>query len=103
MWTGAGRVRRGPATESILHTLRRSAPDMNETPTRALTAEAIGTFALCFIGILAINVDAISGGDGAASLATIALAHGLAIMVMVAALGAISGGHFNPAVTAGLK
>ena len=101
MWTGAGRVRRGPATESNIHTSRLSAPDMNETPTRAMTAEAIGTFALCFVGILAINVDAISGTDGAASLTTIALAHGLTIMVMVAALGAISGGHFNPAVTAG--
>lgn len=74
---------------------------MNETPARALTAEAIGTFALCFVGILAINVDAIGGADGTASLATIAFAHGLTIAVMVAALGAISGGHFNPAVTAG--
>lgn len=74
---------------------------MRDTPTRALTAEAIGTFALCFVGVLAINVDAISGGEGAASLATIAFAHGLTIMVMVAALGAISGAHFNPAVTAG--
>ncbi len=74
---------------------------MRETPTRALTAEAIGTFALCFIGILAINADAIGGTPGTASLATIALAHGLTIMVMVAALGAISGAHFNPAVTAG--
>lgn len=74
---------------------------MNETPARALTAEAIGAFALCFVGILAINVDAIGGTEGAASLATIALAHGLTIMVMVAALGAISGAHFNPAVTAG--
>lgn len=74
---------------------------MNDSPARALTAEAIGTFALCFIGILAINTDAITGGTGTASLATIALAHGLTILVMVAALGAISGGHFNPAVTAG--
>jgi aquaporin TIP len=74
---------------------------MNDRPARALTAEAIGTFALCFIGILAINVDAITGSDGAASLATIAFAHGLTIAVMVAALGHLSGGHFNPAVTAG--
>jgi MIP family channel proteins len=74
---------------------------MRESPTRALTAEAIGTFALCFIGILAINVDAIGGAEGTGSLATVAFAHGLTIMVMVAALGAISGGHFNPAVTAG--
>jgi aquaporin TIP len=68
---------------------------------RALTAEAIGTFALCFVGILAINADTIGGGEGAASLTGIALAHGLTILVMVAALGAISGAHFNPAVTAG--
>ncbi|HEU4882041.1 MAG TPA: aquaporin [Longimicrobium sp.] len=74
---------------------------MRDTPTRALTAEAIGTFALCFIGILAINVDVIGGAEGTGSLATVAFAHGLTIMVMVAALGAISGGHFNPAVTAG--
>lgn len=74
---------------------------MNDSPARALTAEAIGTFALCFIGILAINVDAITGSDGAASLTTIALAHGLTIAVMIAALGALSGAHFNPAVTAG--
>lgn len=74
---------------------------MNDSPARALTAEAIGTFALCFIGILAINTDAITGADGTASLTTIALAHGLTIAVMVAALGAHSGAHFNPAVTAG--
>lgn len=74
---------------------------MNESPARALTAEAIGTFALCFAGILAINVDAISGVTGASSLATVAFAHGLAIAVMVAALGALSGAHFNPAITAG--
>ena len=74
---------------------------MNESPARALVAEAIGTFALCFVGILAISADIISGAEGTVSLATIALAHGLTIAVMVAALGAISGGHFNPAVTAG--
>ena len=74
---------------------------MNDSPARALTAEAIGTFALCFIGILAINTDAITGGTGTASLTTVAFAHGLTIAVMIAALGALSGAHFNPAVTAG--
>ena len=31
-----------------------------------------------------------------------ALAHGLALAVLVSALGAVSGGHFNPAVTFGV-
>ena len=68
---------------------------------RAALAEAIGTFALTFVGLLAISGVAVAGGAGAPSLATIALAHGLTILVMVAALGAVSGGHFNPAVTFG--
>ena len=67
---------------------------MNDSPARALVAEAIGTFALCFVGILSINV-------GSNELVTVALAHGLTIAVMVAALGSHSGGHFNPAVTIG--
>lgn len=75
---------------------------MNDSPARALTAEAIGTFALCFVGILAINAGVLSGQpDGTVSLATVAFAHGLIIAVMVAALAAHSGAHFNPAVTAG--
>lgn len=68
---------------------------------RALVSEAIGTFALCFAGILAISAGNLSGNEGASSLTTVAFAHGLAIFVMVAALGANSGAHFNPAVTAG--
>lgn len=60
---------------------------------RALVAEFLGVFALCFVGIGAIA--ATQGSD----LMAIALAHGLAIGLSVVALGAISGGHFNPAVT----
>jgi aquaporin Z len=82
-------------------------PDRPSDPialARPLVAEAIGTFALCFIGILSINAGGIGGLVGIAaipSLATVAFAHGLTIAVMVAALGAVSGGHFNPAVTCG--
>jgi MIP family channel proteins len=74
---------------------------MPDNTGRAIASEAIGTFALCFAGILAINAGAITGNEGAVSLATIALAHGLTIAVMIAALGANSGAHFNPAVTFG--
>jgi aquaporin TIP len=67
---------------------------------KPLIAEFIGTFALIFIGVLAISgVNIIQAPNGLATLASIGLAHGLTIAVMVAALGAVSGGHFNPAVT----
>jgi len=68
---------------------------------RAALAEAIGTFALTFIGLFAISGGRLVGSPEVASLTTIALAHGLTILVMIAALGAVSGAHFNPAVTFG--
>jgi aquaporin Z len=58
-------------------------------------AEFVGTFALVFVG--AGSIVAVHGGN----LTAIALAHGLAIAVMASAVGHISGGHFNPAVTLG--
>src|SRR5260370_40331258 len=69
---------------------------------KALIAEGIGAFALSFVGVLAISAAGVVGAPaGVANLASIGLAHGLTIAVMIAALGAISGGHFNPAVTFG--
>jgi MIP family channel proteins len=56
-------------------------------------AEFIGTFALIFVGAGSVAF--------ARTLTDIALAHGLVIAVFVSALGFISGGHFNPAVTLG--
>ena len=58
-------------------------------------AEFVGTFTLVFVG--AGSIIATQGGN----LTAIALAHGLAIGVMASAVGHISGGHFNPAVTFG--
>ena len=67
--------------------------------TRALLAEVAGTYWFFFIGAGAIIADANGSGGG---LIAIALAHGLALAVAVSAFGALSGGHFNPAVTFGL-
>ena len=64
-----------------------------------LAAELVGTFALVFVGCGAIMVDAEGGGLGQVG---VALAFGLVIAVMVYAVGPISGGHFNPAVTLAL-
>lgn len=74
---------------------------MSPSWTRIALAEAIGTFALTFVGLLAISGGSLVGNPAVASLSTIAFAHGLTILVMIAALGAISGAHFNPAVTFG--
>lgn len=60
-----------------------------------MLAEGIGTFALVFAGMLAIV--------NHAGLLGVAFAHGLAITVMATALGTISGGQFNPAVSVGLS
>jgi aquaporin Z len=69
--------------------------------TKALAAEAFGTFWLVF------------GGCGSAIFAAafpelgigftgVALAFGLTVVTMAYAVGPISGGHFNPAVTLGV-
>lgn len=65
-----------------------------------LAAEAVGTFGFVFIGAAVVVTNAFPGaGYG---LLGVALAHALALAVMVTAMMRISGGHLNPAVTAGL-
>ncbi|MCY4639640.1 MAG: aquaporin [Chloroflexi bacterium] len=65
---------------------------------RQFAAEFIGAFVLIFAGAGSIILFA----GNAAGVVVIALAHGLAIAVMVSTLGHISGGLFNPALTVGL-
>ena len=62
-----------------------------------LTAEALGTFLFFFVGAGAVVLTA--HGEVSGGLLVVALAHGLALAVLVSALGAVSGAHFNPAVT----
>jgi aquaporin Z len=64
-------------------------------PLRRAVAEFVGTFTLIFVGVGSIVFGANAG------LVGVALAHGLAIAIMASAVGHISGGHFNPAVTLG--
>lgn len=66
-----------------------------------LFAEFLGTFALVFFGAGAICVDFQLRASGGLGLLGIALANGLTFAIMISALGHISGGHFNPAITIG--
>ena len=86
---------------------------MDYDPLRRGFAEFVGAFTLVFIGagstlsIIKLLAPALrQGGDIASvysgfTLVGVALANGLAIGVMVSAMGHISGGHFNPAITLG--
>ena len=68
---------------------------------KKLGAEFLGTFWLvlggCGSAVLAANIPDVGIG-----YAGVALAFGLTVLTMVYAVGGISGGHFNPAVSVGL-
>jgi len=66
---------------------------------RRAGAELIGTYMLVTVGCGAIIVNALTG---ALTPIGIAVTFGLIIMVMISAVGHISGAHFNPAVTVAL-
>lgn len=71
---------------------------MNAPLVRRCVGEALGTFALVAIGPGAVMVAAKTGAFGHTG---VALAFGLAVTLIVASLGQVSGAHVNPAVTLG--
>jgi aquaporin Z len=74
-----------------------SLPPLADTWRRSFV-ELIGAFALVLIGAGTIMS---LGPQADAGTLEVALATGLVIAVMVSAVGHISGGHFNPAITFG--
>ncbi len=65
-----------------------------EKALKPCVAEAVATFAFCFVGAASIINNA--------GLVGIAIAHGCMMAVLISAMGHISGGHNNPAVTFGV-
>ena len=66
-----------------------------------LAAEALGTFLFFFLGFSGVAVVVDIGADAITPLG-VAAGFGFGLALAITAFGHISGGHFNPAVSAGL-
>lgn len=69
------------------------------TTGQQLGAEVLGTFVLVFFGVGSVVIAIAAGAGSLISVASIAFAFGIAVFAMTSAVGRISGGHFNPAVS----
>ena len=74
-----------------------AAASVNPAAMKALIAEALGTFALCYV---VLNV---ATAKANAANSYFGLAIGFTITAMAYSLGAFSGGAFNPAVAVGIS
>src|ERR1700744_4704526 len=90
---------RGPARSAT--SLRKREFLMPPSLFKRCVAEMFGTFWLVFAGIGAAIIACNFPGNGIGFIG-VALAVGLTVMTMIYAVGHISGGHFNPAVSLGL-
>ena len=77
----------------------KASEETSKSYVKPLIAELIGTFAFVFIGAGSIITNTLT--HGAIGTLGIALAHGLALAVLITVFAATSGGHINPAVTIG--
>lgn len=59
-------------------------------------AEAVGTFILVFVGSMSVLATQVTNGP---LMVVVPLGFGLALLAAIYAVGHVSGGHFNPAVT----
>lgn len=77
--------------------------ELDETPAYSLLsrlgAEVFGTFVLVFLGVGAALFSIANSTNGGGL--GIPLAFGIAVIAAASAVGHVSGGHFNPAVTLG--